>query len=173
MDAQATAKIPRAFNRTMPDPRSPNRRHKLIDLLTIALFALMARADGWAGVAAYGKARLAWLRTFLDLPHGIERCSVERHDDIRSLDRRTKARRLAEYLRGHWSVENHLHGQLDVSFREDQRRIRKGHGAENFSRLCRMGLNVLKKEKTQKTRIAIKRQHCGWDKDYLLKVLLA
>jgi len=173
MDAQATAKIPLAFNRTMPDPRSPNRRHKLIDLLTIALFAVMAGADGWAAAEAYGRAKLAWLRTFLDLPHGIERCSVERHDDISSLDRRTKARRLASYIRGHWSVENHLHGQLDVSFREDERRIRQGHGAENFSRLCRMALNMPNNEKSQKTGIAIKRQHCGWNKDYLLKVLLA
>ena len=71
MDAQATAKIPLAFNKAMLDPRSPNRRHRLIDSLTIALFAVMAGADGWAGVAQYGRARLAWLRTFLDLPHGI------------------------------------------------------------------------------------------------------
>jgi len=73
---------------------------------------------------------------------------------------------------GHWSVENNLHWQLDVSFREDERRIRKGHGAENFSRLCRMSLNLLKQEKTQKTGIVIKRQSCGWDNDYLLKVAL-
>jgi hypothetical protein len=56
MDAQATAKIPCAFT-TMPDPRNPNRRHKLIDILTIALFAVMAGADGWAGVANYGRAK--------------------------------------------------------------------------------------------------------------------
>jgi len=45
MDAQATAKIPLAFEQ-MPDPRAANRRHKLIDVLTIALFAVMAGADG-------------------------------------------------------------------------------------------------------------------------------
>jgi predicted transposase YbfD/YdcC len=380
MDAQATAKIPRALM-TMPDPRDSNRRHKLIDILTIGLFAVMAGADGWAGAANYGRAKLAWLKTFLDLPHGIpshdtfgdvfarlnpdafERCfqewmasmvelsggklvaidgkslrhsfehgwdksgmahmvsafvranhmvfaqiktdgkgqelsaiekllelldlegavvtidalgcqteiarkvvkataqyvlqvkenqptlhqklkatlddgildgfaglesdcfeqtdgdhgrietrklwvcwevkllgevarewpgiksmivvestrqvngrekpSVERHYYISSLDRRTKAKRLAELIRGHWSVENNLHWQLDVSFREDERRIRKGHGAENFSRLCRMALNMLKNEKSQKTGIAIKRQTCGWNNDYLLKVLQA
>ena len=116
---------------------------------------------------------LAWLWTFQDLPHGIERCSIERHHYISLLERRTQAKRLAEYIRGHWSVANHLHWQLDVSFREDERRIRQGHGAENFSRLCRMGLNLVKKEKTQKTGIAIKRQNCGWDNDYLLKVPLA
>jgi predicted transposase YbfD/YdcC len=99
--------------------------------------------------------------------------STERHYYISSLDRRTKARRVAAYVRGHWSVENNLHWQLDVSFNEDQRRIRKGHGAENFSRLCRLALNLLMQENTQKTGIAIKRQICGWNNDYLLKILLS
>jgi hypothetical protein len=70
MDAQATAKIPRAFT-TMPDPRRSNRRHKLMDILTIALFGVLSGADGWAAVQAYGKAKHAWLKTFLELPHGI------------------------------------------------------------------------------------------------------
>ena len=104
---------------------------------------------------------------------GSKEESVERHYYISSLDRRTKAKRLAEYIRGHWSVENNLHWQLDVSFREDERRIRKGHGAENFSRLCRMSLNMLKNETTLKVGIANKRKNCGWDNDYLLKVAVA
>jgi predicted transposase YbfD/YdcC len=91
---------------------------------------------------------------------------------IASLNKRTKAKRMFGYVRGHWSVENNLHWQLDVSFREEERRIRTGHGAENFSRLCRMSLNLLKQEKTQTTGIAIKRLACGWSNDYLLKVAL-
>jgi predicted transposase YbfD/YdcC len=378
MDAQATAKILRAFEQ-MPDPRARNRHHQLINIFTIALFAVICGADGWVAVTAYGHAKFEWLATFLDLSRGIpshdtfndvfarlnpeafEACfrqwmasvvqltggklvaidgkslrrsfekgwdksgmahmvsafvqanrmvfaqvktegkgqelsaieqllgmidlngavvsidaiacnrniarkilqargqyvlqvkgnqsilearlaatmddarrdhfaglasdyheqvdgdhgrietrklwvcwnvellgeagrdwpglramilmqrtrdvdgkiSTEQHYYISSLDRRTKAKRLAEYIRGHWSVENNLHWQLDVSFREDERRIRSGHGAENFSRLCRMGLNLLKEEKTQKTGIAIKRQICGWSNDYLLKVVFS
>jgi len=99
--------------------------------------------------------------------------STERHYYIASLDRRTQAKRLAYFVRGHWSVENNLHWQLDVSFNEDQRRLRKGHGAENFSRLCRMSLNQLKRETTAKVGIATKRKMCGWDNGYLLKVLTA
>jgi predicted transposase YbfD/YdcC len=76
-------------------------------------------------------------------------------------------------VRGHWSVENNLHWQLDVSFREDERRIRHGHGAENFSRLCRICLNLLKNEKTSKGGVASRRKKCGWDNDYLLTVLQA
>lgn len=375
MDTTATAKIPCAFTE-MPDPRRNNARHKLIDILSIALFAVICGADGWAAVEEYARCKQAWLATFLELPHGIpshdtfgdvfaklqpeafERCfiqwmkkmtqlsggklvaidgkslrrsfekgwdksgmahmvsafvaenkmvfaqvkaegkgqelsaieqllkllelngavvtidalgcqkeiardilqagghyllqvkdnqptlhqkleaifhearverfigwehdyftevdgghgrietrrlwviwdlsllgtlaeqwpgikslilvertrdvdgkvSVELSCYISSLDRRTRAERLAYYVRGHWSVENNLHWQLDVSFSEDDRRIRKGHGAENFSRLCRIALNLLKAEPTAKVGVAIKRQKCGWDNEYLLKV---
>ena len=97
--------------------------------------------------------------------------STESHYYIGSLDRRKTARQFLGYTRGHWSVENNGHWQLDVSFNEDQRRIRKDHGAENFSRLCRIALNLLKNEKSLKAGIAIRRQNCGWDNQYLLKVV--
>jgi len=97
--------------------------------------------------------------------------SVERHYDISSLGRRARAKRMAEYLRGHWAVENNLHGQLDISCNEDRRRIRKGHGAENFSRLCRIPLNHLKNQTTLEFGIAGQRECCGWDDQYLLKVI--
>jgi hypothetical protein len=61
---------------------------------------------------------------------------------------------------------------LDVSFAEDQRRLRTGHGAQNFSRLCRLALNLLKAEKTPRLSINSKRLQCGWDNDYLIKVLM-
>jgi len=97
--------------------------------------------------------------------------SIERRYYISSLSRRTKARRMAGYIRGHWTVENNLHWQLDISFNEDRRRIRKGYGAENFSRLCRIALNLLKREQTRKIGIAAKRKSCGWDNQYLLNVV--
>jgi predicted transposase YbfD/YdcC len=376
MDAQATARIPRAFA-TMPDPRHHNIQHKLIDLITIALFGVLCGCDDWCAVAAYGRIKFEWLKTFLELPNGIpshdtfsdvfarlnpdafeqafrnwmaamvelsggkliaidgksirrsfehawdksgmahlvsafvaankmvfaqektdgkgkelsaieklldvldltgcvvtidaigcqrkiagkiraakahyllqvkanqsrlqkmiaraidearleefkglcsdsdqqidgdhgrietrkvhviwdvsilgsiahkwpglksiiavkrvrqvnEHTSTEWHYYISSLDARRTARQIAGYIRGHWSVENNLHWQLDVSFDEDQRRIRKGHGAENFSRLDRIALNLLKRESSQKVGIKTKRKICGWDNDYLLKVV--
>jgi predicted transposase YbfD/YdcC len=83
----------------------------------------------------------------------------------------TDAAAMAQRIRGHWSVENNLHWQLDVSFREDERRIRKGYGAENFSRLCRIALNRLKSDKTAKVGIKTKRLKAGWDDYYLFKLL--
>jgi len=78
---------------------------------------------------------------------------------------------VAGYIRGHWSVENNLHWQLDVSFREDDNRIRKGNGAENYSRLCRIALNLLKRDKSVKSGIKGKRLNAGWDNDYLLRLI--
>jgi len=85
-----------------------------------------------------------------------------------------KKKSAAYYLkatRDHWHVENKLHWVLDVAFREDESRLRKGHGAENFSILRRIALNLLKKEKTEKTGIETKRLRAGWDNDYLKTVL--
>ncbi|MDH3327542.1 MAG: ISAs1 family transposase [Gammaproteobacteria bacterium] len=73
--------------------------------------------------------------------------------------------------RDHWHVENKLHWVLDVAFREDESRLRKGDGAENFSILRRISLNLLKKEKTDKTGIETKRLRAGWDNKYLMKVV--
>ncbi len=81
------------------------------------------------------------------------------------------AERMAEFVRGHWSVENNLHWMLDVQFNEDQSRVRTGHSAENLSRVRRAALNLLKQEKTCRKGIAIKRLKAGWDTNYLLKVL--
>ena len=96
--------------------------------------------------------------------------SVEYRYYISSLEANDPARML-ELIRGHWGIENSLHWSLDIAFREDDCRIRQGHAAENFSRLNRIALNLLKSETQQKVGIKTKRLCCGWDHDYLLKVL--
>jgi predicted transposase YbfD/YdcC len=78
---------------------------------------------------------------------------------------------MATAVRGHWAVENKLHWQLDVSFREDERRIRKDHGPENYSRLCRISLNLLKQDRSIKIGVHGKRLKAGWDEPYLLRIL--
>jgi hypothetical protein len=65
-----------------------------------------------------------------------------------------------------------LHWQLDVTFNEDQSRIRKGHDDINFSILRRTALSMLKNEKTAKVGVKSKRLQAGWDEDYLEKVML-
>lgn len=99
--------------------------------------------------------------------------SIERRHYITSHDPHALfADALLGNVPGDWGMENQLHWQLDVSFREDERRLRKGNGAENFSRLCRLALNLLKSVESLKLGIANKRLNCGWDHDYLLKVMM-
>ena len=64
-----------------------------------------------------------------------------------------------------------MHWVLDIAFREDDSRIRKGNGAENFAVLRHIALNLLRREKTVKRSLKGKRMKAGWDKNYLLKVL--
>ena len=54
------------------DPRIGNAtRHKFIDILVIAICAVVCGADGWSDVALFGRSKAKWLKTFLELPHGI------------------------------------------------------------------------------------------------------
>lgn len=55
----------------MPDPREDNRRHLLIDIIVIVICASVCGAEKWDDIEAFGKAKEAWLRRFLTLPHGI------------------------------------------------------------------------------------------------------
>ena len=100
--------------------------------------------------------------------------TTERRYYITSIDhaqRGNDAASLGQLIRDHWGIENKLHWSLDVTFGEDDSRVRQGHAAENLSRLRRIGLNLLKQEKTCKRGLAGKRLLAGWKNDYLLKVL--
>lgn len=74
-------------------------------------------------------------------------------------------------VRDHWGIENSCHWRLDVTFGEDQCRLRKGHGDENFSTLRRTALSLLKKETTAKCGVKNKRLAAGWNDDYMEKVV--
>ncbi len=79
--------------------------------------------------------------------------------------------RFAQAVRQHWGVENALHWVLDVSFDEDACRIRKDKGAQTFSVLRHIALNLLRRENSHKRGIKARRKRAGWDRDYLLQVL--
>lgn len=131
------------------------------------------RLDDWLDADVRGRwpglKSVAVVEAVREVPPGPTP-QVERRYFISSL-RGTDAARMAEIVRGHWSVENRLHWVLDVSFAEDQARHRKGHSAENFSRLRRIALNLLRRETSKKRGIKGKRLNAAWDHDYLLKLL--
>lgn len=71
MPTPPTASILAHFQ-DLEDPRiSPATRHQLLDIVAIAICAVICGADTWVEVEAFGRAKAAWLRTFLALPHGI------------------------------------------------------------------------------------------------------
>ena len=79
----------------------------------------------------------------------------------------------ARAARGHWGIETSLHWVLDISFREDESRLRKGHGPENLGLIRRLAVSLLQNEQSENVGIACKRKQAGWDNDYLLEVLNA
>jgi predicted transposase YbfD/YdcC len=82
-----------------------------------------------------------------------------------------QAVRFAQAVRQHWGVENALHWVLDVSFQEDACRIRKEKGAQTFTVLRHIALNLLRREPHHKRGIKARRKRAGWDRDYLVQVL--
>ena len=94
--------------------------------------------------------------------------SVERRFYISSGS--AKATEFLQATRQHWSIENQLHWVLDVSFNEDQCRVRSGYAAENLAVIRHMAINLLKQEPS-KLSIRAKRRKAGWDHKFLCKVL--
>ena len=87
------------------------------------------------------------------------------------LSKYVAVRRFAAAVRGHWGIENRLHWHLDVTFAEDQSRIRKGHADANFSIIRRTALSLLQNNHSRKLGVKNKRLSAGWDKTYLQEIL--
>lgn len=81
------------------------------------------------------------------------------------------AAHLLQQTRAHWCIENSLHWVLDIAFREDESRIRKGNGPQNFAVLRHIALNLLKQNADSTLGIKNRRLRAGWDNDYLMAVL--
>lgn len=81
-------------------------------------------------------------------------------------------KRLPEYIRNHWCIENKLHWVLDVHMKEDDDQKSERKSARSFALLKRIALNIVRtKDTTPKRSLKRKLKHSAWDNDYLLNML--
>ncbi len=116
--------------------------------------------EQWKGLKSIGVAISASVRD------GKE--TIEKRYYISSLP--VGVKRFARAVRGHWGIENSCHWSLDMTFREDESRIRDRNLRENFAWLHRFLLSLLKQHPS-KNRVVGKRRGCAWSDDFLLEVL--
>jgi len=240
------------------DPRETRRcDHQLIDILAIAVGAVIACAASWEDIELYGRSKQAWLKTFLALPNGIPSYDTFRRvfmlldpdafEAVREHFERTgfgcgsggrpvfdafdeshgrlvrrrvfvssAARELeplsgwpdlrtvlaVEAIRGltgagkieaevrsflgscgddpavlvpairrHWAVENALHWVLDITFREDDSRVRDHTAARNLALLRKVALNLVGRDRTSKASVRARWKKAAWNDRYMLQLL--
>jgi predicted transposase YbfD/YdcC len=116
--------------------------------------------EQWKGLKSIGVATSCCLR------EGKQTVEVRYY--ISSLA--VSVKRFAHAVRSHWGIENSCHWSLDITYREDESRIRDRHLRENFAWLRRFTLSLLKQHPSGKS-VAMKRNSCGWSEDFMLEVL--
>ena len=114
----------------------------------------------WNGLKSIAMATSRCLRD------GEETVEVRYYISSLTLD----VKRFARAARGHWGIENSCHWSLDMTFREDESRLRERNLRENFAWLNRFALSLLKQHQGRQSLI-MKRRSCGWSDAFLMEVV--
>ena len=157
---QGTLPIPSEHTTEAGHHRTESRK---VWTLSIDLFPLLHQADQWAGlqtIVVVERTRHLWNQT-----------THETHFYLSSLP--PESPRIAAAIRQHWGIENSLHWTLDVTFAEDDCRVRSLHAPHNLALLRRFALNALNREDTSKRSLRQKSKRAGMDDLYMLTVLAA
>lgn len=125
-----------------------------------SVVARPATAPALPGLAAFGR---------IESERITANGAVARKTHYVALSRKLMPERLGEVVRTHWSVENHLHRQLDVVFHEDDARSRKNYAALNLGIIRRMALDILRAHPDTRS-IQRKMNLAKWRKDFLLQL---
>ncbi len=113
------------------------------------------------------------LQTFIRVENRVynnDEESIETRYFISSLPLKSTSK-IVQAIRQHWQVENRLHWRLDMIFREDESRVRRGYASENFSLLRKMVLNLLDKHRVFNAGKQIQRLYAGWSNRYLKQLI--
>ena len=135
-------------------------REEIRSYIQMPVPATLRGLELWKGLKSIGTATLVSVRD------GKE--TTETRYYISSLP--VGVKQFAHAIRSHWGIENSCHWSLDLTYREDESRIRDEHVRENFAWLNRFTLSLLKQH-PGKDSIVMKRRACGWNDDFLLEVL--
>ena len=122
----------------------------------------------WAGIMTIIK-----IEAYVEYKNGKNKGKREYQERYYISSLAADAKKINEAIQAHWGIETKLHWVLDVAFREDDSRVRKGYADQNLAALRHIAVNKLKNEKSLKRGIKAKRKRAGWDEDYLAKVLAA
>jgi len=135
-------------------------REEIRSYIQMPVPATLRGLELWKGMKSIGIATLVCVRD------GVEKTDNRYY--ISSLE--VGVKQFARAVRSHWGVENSCHWSLDMTYREDESRIREAHLRENFAWLNRFTLSLLKQH-PGKDSVVMKRRSCGWSDDFLLEVL--
>jgi predicted transposase YbfD/YdcC len=119
--------------------------------------------ENWSGIKSIG--------VVLSTREINGKISSEKRYYISSLD--SDAKKFGHAVRSHWGIENAVHWVLDIAFREDESRIRKGYAPENFAVLRHIALNLIRNNKSFKGSIKSKRFNAALDIEYLEEIMFA
>jgi predicted DNA-binding protein (UPF0251 family) len=156
MDVDAPGGLLRAFA-ALEDPRTDRtKKHSLGDILTIAICAVICGADGWVQVAHFGRCKKKWFQRFLDLPNGIPS-----HDTFGRVFAMLDPQAFEEcFLRWIAQLATASSGRrVAIDGKTLRRSLDAAHG------------KAAKAQTKHKAGIKTKRLCCGWNHDYLFRVL--
>jgi predicted transposase YbfD/YdcC len=138
-------------------------REEIREYFIVPVPAAVPGVDDWTGLTSIGM-------VYRTRKEG-DKTSEEVAFYITSLAAQVKA--FARAVRGHWGIETTLHWSLDVTFAEDQSRVRKQRGPENLGMLRRLVVSILQQDTSCKASLRGKRLIAGWDDEALLSILAA
>ena len=153
--------VPHEYATTLNKGHGRIERRECRTISDPACLEYLSTAGDWPGLRSVGVVRS-------ERREG-ERVSVECRYYISSLE--SEAQRFLGATRSHWGIENSVHWVLDVSFREDESRVRTGNAPENMATMRHAALNLLRQDKHSKISIKARRKLAAWDNDYLLSIL--
>jgi predicted transposase YbfD/YdcC len=78
---------------------------------------------------------------------------------------------LVRAIRRHWTIENGLHWVLDVTFREDDSRVRERTAARNFALIRKIALNLIARDHSTRASLRGRRKKAAWDDNYMLRII--